>query len=104
VTGVALNGSEHVVDVMPPSVISHGHKHLLLDSDGRHTVGVLVALYQERIYVVADWCESSAPGLVIPNLVRSARAVAGGVVAAHAKPDHFGSASPPPQGPPGSLS
>jgi hypothetical protein len=75
---------------MPPSVISHGHKHLLLDSDGRRTVGVLVALYQERIYVVADWCESSAPGLVTPNLVRSARAVAGGVLAVHAKPDHFG--------------
>jgi hypothetical protein len=39
---------------------------------------------------VTDWCESSAPGLVIPNLVRSARAVAGGVVAVHVKLDHFG--------------
>jgi hypothetical protein len=82
--------SGHVIDIMPPVVVIHGRKHLLLDSDGKHTVAVLVSLYQERIYVVADWCESSAPGLVIPNLVRSARAVAGGVVAAHAKPDHFG--------------
>jgi hypothetical protein len=82
--------SGHVIDITPPVVVSHGRKHLLLDSDGRHTVGVLIALYQERTYVVADWCESAAPGIFIPNLVRSARAVAGGVVAAHAKPDHFG--------------
>jgi hypothetical protein len=74
---------------MPPGVIERGQKHVLFDSDGKHTVAILIALHQERTYVVADWCESSAPGLVIPNLVRSARAIAGGVVAVHAKPDHF---------------
>jgi hypothetical protein len=82
--------SEHVIDVLPPGVISHGHKHLIIDSDGKHTVAVLVSLYQERTYVVADWCESSAPGLVIPNLVCTARVTGGGPVAAYAKPDHFG--------------
>jgi hypothetical protein len=81
--------SGHVIEGLPPGVISHGQKHLLLDSDGKHTVAILIALYQERTFVPADWCEPSAPGLVIPNLVRTARALAGGVVAVHAKPDHF---------------
>jgi hypothetical protein len=79
--------NSHVIDVMPPSVISHGQKHLLLDSDGRTTVAILIALQQERTFVLADWCESSAPGLVIPNLVRTARAAGMGPVAAYAKPE-----------------
>jgi hypothetical protein len=57
-------GSEHVIDAMPPGVLSHGRKNLLIDSDGRHTVAILIALYQERTFVIADWLESSAPGLV----------------------------------------
>jgi hypothetical protein len=82
--------SEHVVDIIPPGIVSHGQKHLLLDSDGRTTAAILIALHQERTFVLADWCESAAPGLVIPNLVRNARVTGGGPVAAHAKPDHFG--------------
>ena len=75
---------------MPPGAVSHGHKHLLLDSDGRTTAAILIALHQERTFVLADWCELAAPGLVITNLVRTARVTGGGPVAAHAKPDHFG--------------
>jgi hypothetical protein len=82
--------SEHVVDIMPPGIVSHGQKHLLLDSDSRTTAAILIALHQERTFVLADWCESAAPGLVIPNLVRTARVTGGSPVAAHAKPDHFG--------------
>jgi hypothetical protein len=82
--------AEHVVDAVPPIAIHHGQKHLLLDSDGKHTVAILVSHYQGRTYVLADWCEPAAPGLVIPGLARTARAIAGGAVAVHAKQDHFG--------------
>jgi hypothetical protein len=79
--------SAHVIDA---GIITHGQKHLLLDSDGKHTVAILVSLYQGRTFILADWCEPAAPGLVIPSLARTARVIAGGAVAVHAKPDHFG--------------
>jgi hypothetical protein len=81
--------SEHVIDAVPPSVVNYGQKHLLLDSDGKHTVAILVSLYQGRTFVIADWSEPAAPGLAIPSLVRAARVISGGAVAVHAKPDHF---------------
>jgi hypothetical protein len=78
--------SGHVIDVMPPGAITHGQKHLLLDSDGKHTVAILVSLYQGRTYVIADWCEPSAPGLCVPSMLRSARAISGGPVAVRRPP------------------
>jgi hypothetical protein len=62
---------------------------LLLHSDGRDTVAVLVAYHREVWTIIADFHEAAPPAHCVPSIVRSARATAAGQVAAQAPEEHF---------------
>jgi hypothetical protein len=53
--------SEHVIDAVPTSVVNYGQKHLLLDSDGKHTVAILISIHKERTYVIAIGASRQLP-------------------------------------------